>query len=86
MRRGYAFIDGGYLRNAILRDLMNRQDIAENPISFSTFIRLFSEKYLNTFSDIEVNRILYYDGIIPPDKNPKNTVKCLNFSRNWNFN
>lgn len=85
VRRGYVFIDGGYLRNAILRDLMNRRDISEDPILFSTFIRLFGEKYWNSFSDILVSRILYYDAIIPSDKDPNKHGQMLKFFNELRF-
>ncbi len=79
VRRGYVFIDGGYLRNAILRDLMNRQDISNDPIRLSSFIKLFGDKYWNSFSDIIPSRILYYDAIIPSDKDPNKHSEMFRF-------
>ena len=78
-RRGYIFIDGGYLRSIVVREFIARPDIAEDPILFSTFLKLFGEKYWKSFSGIEINRLLYYDGIIPSDKDLEEHNKMLNF-------
>ncbi len=85
VKKGYVFIDGGYLKNAILRDLMRRKDISDNPVLLSTFIKLFGEKYWDSFSDIAVSRILYYDAIVPSDRDPNKHSEMLRFFKELKF-
>ena len=67
-RASYVFIDGGYLRGAILRDLLGRKDVSNDPTTFATFLSFFKGKYIDSIGDLIVRRMLYYDVIIGKEK------------------